>query len=132
MLTVIQGTGDTLLISRLPRFMTARVLNAAIKRDLDEVKGDDVPIAKLIPTMHYDAQIVMEMEGTLDTFRTVSADVLLLGGSKSASFLKLTLDHLEQVLPHVQRFEFAGFDHIAADNNGHPVEVAEELRQFFR
>ena len=82
--------------------------------------------------MHYDAQLVMEMEGTLDTFRNVRADVLLLGGSKSAPFLKLTLDHLEHVLPHVQRFEFAGFDHIAADNEGHPEQVAEELRRFFR
>jgi pimeloyl-ACP methyl ester carboxylesterase len=132
MLTVIEGTGDTSLFNKLPGFMTGRFLNAAIKRQSDEVQGDDVPMAKLIPTMHYDAQIVVEMEGTLDTFRDVSADVLLLGGSKSADFLKGTLTALETVLPHLERFEFPGFDHIAADNNGHPERVAEELRRFFR
>jgi hypothetical protein len=44
---------------------------------------DDVPLRALVPTMHYDAQLVLETEGTLHTFASMPAEVLLLGGSKS-------------------------------------------------
>ena len=131
MVTVMKGTGDTSAFSKLPRFLTVPLLRLAVRAQSGEVQGDDVPLAALIPTMHYDLQVVNETADTLPTFAAVKADVLLLGGSNSALFLKSTLDRLSRVLPHVRRVEFKGFDHVAAANDGHPLQVAQVLSQFF-
>lgn len=92
---------------------------------------DDVPLRALVPTMHYDAQLVLESAGTLGTFAGTQADVLLLGGSKSPAYLKASLDALAGVLPRVRRTELAGCGHLAPDNTGDPERVARELRPFF-
>ena len=49
-----------------------------------------------------------------DDFAGMSAQVLLLGGSKSPAYLRTALDALEKVLPHAERHEFAGLDHGAS------------------
>ena len=91
----------------------------------------DVPLGELVPTMHYDAQLVAESEGAWERYSAVPAEVLLLGGSRSAPYLKRTLDALGQVLPNVRRVEFPGVGHTAADNTGKPELVARELRRFY-
>jgi pimeloyl-ACP methyl ester carboxylesterase len=91
----------------------------------------DVPLRTLVPTMHYDAQLVLETEGTLHTFASTPADMLLLGGSKSPAYLKTSLDALASVLPRAQRAELTGCDHLAPDNSGAPERVAQKLRSFF-
>jgi uncharacterized protein (DUF2336 family) len=88
----------------------------------------------LAPTLHYDFQLVIEMDGALESFRAVRAEVLLLGGSRSPAYLKAALDALAKVLPQVSRVEFSGLGHEAsgnADRRGHPARVALELRRFF-
>ena len=92
---------------------------------------DDVPLRTLVPAMHYDAQLVLETEGSLHTFASTPAEVLLLGGSNSPAYLKTSLDALASVLPRAQRAELAGCGHLAPDNTGHPERVAQELRPFF-
>lgn len=87
----------------------------------------------LAPNLHYDFRIVAETEGELDDFAGVTAQVLLLGGSKSPAYLRTALDALEMVLPRGERREFAGLDHSAsgnADRRGKPALVAAELRDF--
>jgi len=72
--------------------------------------------------------------GKLESLRAIPAEVLLLGGSKSPAFLKLALDALEKVLPHVKRVELPGLGHAAswnADRGGQPEPLAQELRRFF-
>ncbi|HEY6737029.1 MAG TPA: hypothetical protein VI322_04920 [Candidatus Saccharimonadia bacterium] len=59
-------------------------------------------LAKLVPTQHYDGQLVRETADTLDRYRDLSTRVLLMGGNKSPRFLQLALDGLEAVLPHCQ------------------------------
>jgi hypothetical protein len=71
------------------------------------------------------------MQGTLESFEAVPADVLLLGASKSPAFLRNTLDALEDVIPHVHRIELQGLSHGAALDGGKPDAVAHELRRFF-
>jgi pimeloyl-ACP methyl ester carboxylesterase len=132
MVSVMKGTRDTSLFAALPRFVSVPILRFGMKDNQQEVKEGDVPLATLIPTVHYDVQLVIETANTIEMYRDVQADVLLLGGSKSAAYLKFALDQLEAVLPHVKRVEFPGFDHLASDNDGQPERVAEELRRFFR
>jgi hypothetical protein len=88
-------------------------------------------VKPLIPTMHFDAQLVIETEGVVETFKSVGAAVLLMGGSKSQSFLRAALDALEKALPHCRRVEFKGLDHLGPSNDGQPEIVASELRRFF-
>jgi pimeloyl-ACP methyl ester carboxylesterase len=91
----------------------------------------DVPLRALVPTMHYDAQLVIESEGTLPQYAGVPAEVLLLGGSQSPRYLRQSLDALSGVLPHARRVELAGVGHLAADNSEKLELVARELRGFF-
>jgi len=78
------------------------------------------------------------MSGQMERFRAVSAEVMLMNGSKGLPFLKPSLDALEKVLPHVvKRVEFRGLEHGGANNpsqtnrGSNPALVAQELRQFF-
>lgn len=131
MVTVMKGTKDTSLFGALPRFITVPLVTMAVNADANAPQGDDVPIGEIVPTMHSDGQIVIDTEDTIERYKDVSADVVLLGGSKSPAYLKLALDRLETVLPNVQRVELKGADHLAADNGGQPERVAQELRRFF-
>ena len=132
MVTVIKGTGDSTLLRALPRFLFAPLMRRAIHEDQRRVRRNDVAIAALIPTMHYDPQLVRELEGRIGDFRAMRADVLLLGGAKSRRFLRAALDALALVIPRAERVEFPGVGHLAADNRGKPELVARELRRFFR
>jgi pimeloyl-ACP methyl ester carboxylesterase len=133
LVTVIRGLGIVPLFNIIPRFILVRFFALAMREDTRSVKSDDVPLRVLIPTQHYDYQLVLETEGTLENFKAVPAEVLLLGGSKSPFFLKHTLDALNKVLPHVERIELPGLGHTApTDSNSNPERVARELRRFFR
>jgi pimeloyl-ACP methyl ester carboxylesterase len=130
MISVVKGTDDS-LFARLPRFVTERLIRAALKQDATEIKVDEPSLAALIPTMHYDQMLVKEMAGSLGNFRALPAEVLLLGGSQSIGYLKEAVDALTITLPHVSRVTLQGVGHTAADNGGQPQRVAEELRFFF-
>ena len=119
------------LLTILPRFLLVRFYEWFLRNDAKNVKGDDVPLQMLIPTFHFDYQLVVEMKGTLENFKPVRAEVLLLGASESPSFLKHTLDALSRVLPNVERVELQGLSHGAALDSGKPERVARELRRFF-
>ncbi|MGZ4882251.1 MAG: alpha/beta fold hydrolase [Halobacteriota archaeon] len=119
------------VVALTPRSVLVWLFRQYLRRDAGHVKGDDVPFQELIRTFHYDYQLVTEMQGTLESFKAVPADVLLLGASKSPSFLKHTLDALENVIPHVHRVEMQGLPHGAAYDGGKPERVAQELRGFF-
>jgi pimeloyl-ACP methyl ester carboxylesterase len=85
----------------------------------------------IITTLHYDAQLVREMECGLEEYRRVSIPVLLLGGSRSPAYLRRSLDALAGLLPVCTRVQLQGVGHTAADNSGKPELVARELRAFF-
>lgn len=118
----------------MPRWLLDLLVGMAMKGEDKKGAGGYVPMRELAPTLHYDFQLVVEMSETLERFKDVRAEVLLLGGSKSPAYLKAALDALEQVLPQVQRIEFPGLDHAAswnADRGGKPQQVAQALRRFF-
>ena len=131
LVTVIQATGDDTLFTHLPRFVLKPLVRLGIRENGRRVGGDDTPISALIPTAHYDALLAGSFEGTLDEFRALRNDVLLLGGRRSQRFLRSALDAVAAVLPQARRVELAGVGHVAADNGGKPELVADELRRFF-
>ena len=131
LVTVFKGipVGPPLFV-RSPRFILAPVL-ALATRFVDNPEGDDIPIKALVPTQHYDMMIVQETADSMEDYKSVGADVLLLGGSKSPLFLKTSLDALERELSSVRRKTLDGLDHLSAANDGKPEVVAEELKRFF-
>jgi len=118
----------------MPRWLLERLTKMAMAGEDKKAERDYVPMRMLAPTLHYDFQLVVETSGTLEGFRAVRAEVLLLGGSKSPAYLKVALDALQKVLPQASRIEFPGLDHAASwntDRGGQPEPVAQELRRFF-
>jgi pimeloyl-ACP methyl ester carboxylesterase len=122
------------MLNLMPRWLLERLTTMMLASEDKKASGDDVTMRMLAPTLHYDFQLVIDMNGALERFGAVHTDVLLLGGSKSPAYLKAGLDALEKVLPQVRRVELPGLGHEAsgnADRRGQPERVAQELRRFF-
>jgi len=94
-------------------------------------------MSEMAKNLHYDFEIVAETAGKFEDYARVKSEVLLLGGSKSPSYLKQGLKKLEKVLPRSKRIEFPGLDHGGSSDpspynrHGNPKIVAQELRRFF-
>ena len=122
------------LLRALPRRILEFLVNVAMKAEDKHPNPDYLPVKALAATLHYDSQLAVEMSGKVEPFRSIRAEVLLMGASKSPAYLKAALDTLEQVVPEIRRIEFRGLDHAASwnsDRGGRPKTVAQELRRFF-
>jgi hypothetical protein len=68
-------------------------------------------------------------------YRTVSQEILLLGGSNSPAYLKKSLSALEKVLPKSRRIEFKDLDHSGPwnkDKGGKPQIIADAMTSFIK
>jgi pimeloyl-ACP methyl ester carboxylesterase len=130
--TVLKATSDRTAFRLIPRPVLSRLFNSAIRRTANRPAppGSFSP-RELIPTIHYDAQVVAEAAGPLERFAALRCETLLIGGSKSYRNLGASLDGLGRVLPDARRVTIRGVGHIAADNDNQPLRVAAELRRFF-
>lgn len=131
MVTVSKGVPVSPVFSRLPRWVGTVLMRLAIPAEAKQTSSDAVSLEALIPTMHYDAQIVTEASDKLDNYRNLKICVLLLGGGRSPQSLKLALDAIDFELPNFKRIEIPHVGHMAADNGGRPERVAQELQHFF-
>lgn len=132
MVTVSKGVPVSPVFSKLPRFIGTVLMRLAIPAEAKQTPKGSVSLAALIPTMHYDAQLVTAVGDEFDRFRELETSVLLLGGSKSPRSLKVALDALAGALPNAERVEIPNAGHMAADDGGKPDKVAWELVRFFR
>ncbi len=125
------------LFNAMPDWVLERLTAMMMKQEDKNARPGEVTMRMLAPTLHFDFQLVAEMSETLENFRAVRAEVLLLGGSKSPAWLKVALDALEKVMPRANRIEFPGLDHggssdvSSTNRSGKPELVAQELRRFF-
>lgn len=122
------------LLNSMPGWLLRPMVTMAMNAEARKAGPDDFTMRRIAPTLSRDFQLVREMTGTVERYRDVSAEVLLLGGSRSPRYLKDGLDALESVLPHVTRTELAGLGHDSsgnADKGGKPEVVAPELLRFF-
>jgi len=72
----------------LPRRLLASVTEKSMKSEDRKAAPGDITMRKLAPTVHYEGALIAEMAGTTEAFRAVTADVLLMGGSKGLPFLR--------------------------------------------
>lgn len=100
--------------------------------DAKLVKGDDISLRDLIPALKPELDLVKATEGTIDEYKNVTAEVLLLCGSEAPQLFKGTLNALADVLPRSTRVELPGLNHGAAQTpGGKPAVIADQLRRFF-
>jgi pimeloyl-ACP methyl ester carboxylesterase len=130
LVTALKGLGTEPVFGRIPRFVLVPLvaIGSRMRRDASD---DDVPIAALVPTQHFDIRIVREMAGTAKDYAALGAQVLLLAGARSPAYFSAALAELSAVLPHSRRVTFPGLGHSGPDDDGDPRRVAEELRDFF-
>lgn len=132
---IMKGTADGVTLLKLPSLVLGPLLNAAIKADADKKKAEgrhEAHLGQLINAMRYDIQIVRDATNITERTKDLKADVLLMGGERSQSFLKTALDVLNSTLPQAKRVTLKEIGHTAADNNGKPELVADELKKFLR
>jgi pimeloyl-ACP methyl ester carboxylesterase len=118
----------------MPRWLLQLLTKMMTASEDKKAKAGDVTMTMLAPTLHDDFQLSVESQAALESFKALTAEVLLLGGSKSPAYLKVALQALEGILPQSERIEFPGLNHAASGNTnrgGKPNRVAEQLRQFF-
>lgn len=141
--TVMKGTADTPVLRWVPHALLVPLIGAGIRADARATREAGrgrrsgrplgyTPLGDLIPTMRQDANVVQQSAGPLDRFAALGAETLLIGGDRSAPYLKAALDGLDAVVPEVRRVTLPGVGHLAADNTGRPQLVADQLRVFFR
>ena len=82
--TVLKGTGDRSALRLVPRRVLQPFFNFAIRMTVNRPAppGTFSP-RELIPTIHYDAQVISDAAGPLERFAALSCEILLIGGSKS-------------------------------------------------
>ncbi|GAB3569755.1 alpha/beta fold hydrolase [Spelaeicoccus albus] len=128
LITVLKGLRIDPAMQRIPSFALRLVFTMLARRS----RPDDVPLDELVPTMHYDMQLVRQLEDSAGDYANLHAEVLLLGGTKSPDYLTAALDELETRLPNRRRVTFDGIGHTAPADDGAPERVAAELGEFFR
>ncbi|MGI5289727.1 alpha/beta fold hydrolase [Nonomuraea polychroma] len=117
----------------MPRALLELLTAMMLKNQEKAAGAGESTYRELAPTLHYDGRVVAETAADLDVYRSVRAEVLLLGGTKSPAHLRSVLTALEGVLPRARRVDMAGLDHSATSNTamrGKPEQVAEEIRRY--
>jgi len=99
------------------------------KKENPAASSDELSVASLVPTMHYDGILVKSCEGTVDQFKALLSEVALLSGSQSQPFLEKACAKLALVIPRITRVRFPQSGHNAPIDQ--PREVAAEVLRFF-
>ncbi len=130
LVTVFKGMEMSRALSLMPRWLLLPFHGIMLRQEKPPLDPHDVAISALIPTQGYDIRLVKEMDGRLNSFAAMHAEVLLLGGAKSPTYLSKTLDALAQTLPHAEQIKYPGLNH-DGPIDGDPERVADDLRAFF-
>jgi hypothetical protein len=76
LVTALKGTQVSPLFNLPPRFALVPFLKFAIKNENKNDAEGDLHVEALIPTIHFDVQLVIETEGMLESIKAVLAEVL--------------------------------------------------------
>ena len=122
------------IFNAVPRGMLELLTRLMMAAEDRKATDGDVTMRRLAPTLHYDFQLVAEIEGSIESFKAIQSSLLLLGGTKSPAYLTLAVQTLQKLVPQARRVELAGLGHGATGNRnrgGRPELVAAELLHFF-
>jgi pimeloyl-ACP methyl ester carboxylesterase len=126
------GTSPTWLaatLRALPAGPTGRLVDLLLR--LGRERGDTVPMRTLLAALPPELDLVLDTTGTLDDYRRLDADVLLMYGSRTEPIFAGTARELHRVLPRSTVLELPGLNHDSAQTYGRPAAIAAALREFF-
>jgi pimeloyl-ACP methyl ester carboxylesterase len=121
-------------LRRLPRPLLKKLTALGIRQDAKNTAEGYVPMGKLGPLLHYDFTLSASASGDFARYAGITAEVLLINGTRSPAFLRDSVASLARVLPGAQHVVLEGLDHAASGNaaqRGKPAVVADVLRAFF-
>jgi pimeloyl-ACP methyl ester carboxylesterase len=121
-------------MSAMPRWLIGLMTKMMMSFEPKKGSGEYASFRALAPTLQHDGRVISEMSGQQARLKAIQAEVLLLGGSKSTTFLKTGLDSVAKALPQAKRVVLPRLDHSAPwnkDVRGNPEPIAQALRQFF-
>jgi pimeloyl-ACP methyl ester carboxylesterase len=114
---------------QLPVRSTGRFVDLLLR--LQPGRGDTVPWRDLLAALPPELDLVLDTQGTLDEYRRLKADVLLMYGSQTDPMFVTTAQELHRVLPRSTVVQLPGLNHDSAQTYGKPAAIAAALRQFF-
>jgi pimeloyl-ACP methyl ester carboxylesterase len=124
------------ILNAIPRGLLAAMTGKAISKEDATPPPVGMTMRRFAPTLGYEGRLVAELTGTLERFRGVGAEVLLLSGSKGLPWIRPGLEALAGVLPRCRRLDLPGLNHgstgddSATNRGGRPEVVAAEIRRF--
>jgi pimeloyl-ACP methyl ester carboxylesterase len=86
---------------------------------------------ELLASLPEDLDPVLETEGTLEEYRQLDAQVLLMYGSETDPMFVACAEALHAVLPHSTVLRLPRLNHDSAQTYGKPETIAAALRLFF-
>jgi pimeloyl-ACP methyl ester carboxylesterase len=85
----------------------------------------------LLPTTIREHRELARLDGSVVSYREISASVLLMSGGRSGlSWVETAFSALTETLPRSERLEFAKLDHFGIDKRA-PAEVAKAVAGYF-
>jgi pimeloyl-ACP methyl ester carboxylesterase len=130
--TVGRGRMSSLVGAAVPAF-PSRVGAALIDLFLryQRPRSGNVAWLELVASLPAELDPVLETEGTLEQYRQLDAQVLLMYGGETDPMFVDCADALHAVLPHSIVLRLPGLNHDSAQTYGKPETIAAALRLFF-
>jgi pimeloyl-ACP methyl ester carboxylesterase len=85
----------------------------------------------LVASLPEELDPVLDTEGTLEQYRQLAAQVLLMYGSETDPMFVNCAESLHAMLPHSTVLRLPGLNHDSAQTYGRPETIAAALRLFF-
>jgi pimeloyl-ACP methyl ester carboxylesterase len=117
------------VLSAFPARPTGRLVDLLLQ--LGRARGDTVPMRDLLDALPPEFDLVLATAGTLDEYRRLNADVLLMYGGRTQEIFANTARELNGVLPRSTVQDLPGLNHDSAQTYGKPAAIAAALREFF-
>jgi pimeloyl-ACP methyl ester carboxylesterase len=124
-ISLMRGAGHAESLNWVPDWLLRLLLKLGVGRDYLR------RIVPLLPSGLPEHREVRRLERTLDNYRDLPSEVLLMSGAGSPKIVHDAIDALEKTLPRTHRVTFPNLDHLAPANGHSPWEVAARLTPFF-
>ena len=132
MVVLTKGANIKFINYLIPDFILEEIFKLYLWNEDRKATGDDVSGRELLPLAKYEFQLVQETEGTIEDYKNVSAEVLLINSINSAPLIECTNIELDKILPHSKHIELKGINHDSAQNYGKPEPIAQEIKSFYK
>jgi pimeloyl-ACP methyl ester carboxylesterase len=116
-------------VHAFPSRVGARLIDLFLRHD--RPRAGNVAWRDLVASLPAELDPVLDTVGTLEQYRRLDADVLLMYGGKSDPMFAGCAEALHAVLPHSTMLRLPGLNHDSAQTYGKPATIAATLRLFF-